>query len=835
MPARAVNMQSPARYPILRGVLRAVVWSLTMFLLLAAGISVWLYSIATSALPRLDGTVPVKGITEKVRVVRDQHGLPTITASNLDDLLFAQGYVTAQDRLWQMDGMRRFAAGDLSEIFGDDLLKLDRRQRILGIRAAAQHIAELQSPEERSRFEAYVGGVNAFIESHRSNLPIEFRILRYAPKPWTVVDSASIAAMMIEDLSASPYHALTREKILAKLGPQLTADLYVNSSWHDHPPTVTRPGMGQDRLPSNEDEQDDSGPDSSVTGLRFIDRLPWSQMPAGERDDFHVGSNNWVVSGEHTESGKPLLSNDMHLGHRMPNLWYATHLRCGSFDVEGVSLPGYPYVIAGHNRRVAWGFTNIGPTVEDAYIESFDSGGRYLAPEGWRAPQLRHEVIKVKGKPDVAVDVQVTRHGPIVTDLIPGETRKIALRWTLYDGPRNVFFDVDSAENWEQFRQAFSRFDAPAQNVVYADVDGNIGYQATGKIPIRASGDGSLPENGSDNAHEWIAYIPYEKLPSILNPPSGIAATANSRITPDAFPYTMSVEWEAPWRTARIYRVLESGKRFSSADMLGLETDVYSEFDRFVAERLVYAVDHAGNASARAKAAAEIMREWDGQMRRASAAATIESRTRSELVRLLLEPKLGPAAKDPKADESTLSWKSYRWMMSTIWLENVLQHQPSRWLPATYANYNELLASAVQAAVTAPDAPADLNSWRWGKLHPIDIQHPILGKVPLLKWWTGTGPHEQSGSTLTVKAVAEDHGPSERMTVDLSNLDESTLNLVTGEAGNFLSPYYMDEWTAWYEGFTFKLPFSESSVTAARAHELELQPDLGALGSLHHW
>jgi penicillin G amidase len=414
--------------------------------------------------------------------------------------------------------------------------------------------------------------------------------------------------------------------------------------------------------------------------------------------------------------------------------------------------------------------------------------------------------------------------------MVPGETRKLALRWTLYDGLRSPFFEVDSAQKWEDFRRAFSELDAPGQNVVYADVDGNIGYQATGKIPIRASGDGSLPENGSDNAHEWTGYVPFEKMPHVFNPPSGIIATANSRITPDGYKYSLSTEWEAPWRSERIYRVLESGKKFSAPDMLMLETDIYSDLDRFFGERFVYAVDHAKNPSARAKAAAEILRQWDGRMIESSAAPTIAVRARQELTRLLLEPKLGPAPKDPLQMESTLSWKSYRWMMSTVWLENVVEHQPKRWLPDTYANYDELLAHAVEAAVgvnPAHDvsAPQDLNSWKWGEFHPVEVQHPIFGKVPVLRRWAGPGLLPQSGNEYTVKAVSRTHGPSERMTVDLANLDQSTLNLVTGEAGIFFSPYYMDQWKAWYEGFTFVWPFSEPAVEKARAHELVLESE----------
>jgi penicillin amidase len=817
-------------------ILRVIGFVLVLLLLIGLGICAWFYSMARSALPQLDGKVRVAGLSAPVRVIRDAHGAPTIEAANFDDLFFAQGYVTAQDRLFQMDGMRRFAGGELSEILGSEFVKHDRQQRILGLRAMAKKTAENTPPETRSHFEAYARGVNAYIETHRDRLPLEFRILRYSPQPWTPEDSMVIGMQMVEDLSTSPRRALMREKILAKLGPELTADLYVNSSWHDRPPTVVRPGLDQEIKDKDqnddEDEDDDSGTDSSVTSLTPRPEIP-AQRPEMLFDEHPIvlGSNNWVVSGAHTVSGKPLLSNDMHLGHQMPNLWYAAHLRygAGNFDVAGVTLPGYPYVLVGHNQRIAWGFTNLGPTVEDVYIETFNPDGQYLTPDGWKQPEHRREVIRVKDKQDVVVDVVLTRHGPIVTELQPGETRKLALRWTLYDGTRGPFFAVDSAQKWEDFRHAFSELDAPGQNVVYADVDGNIGYQATGRIPIRAAGDGSLPENGSDNAHEWTGYVPFEKLPNVYNPPSGIIATANSRITPDGYKYSLSTEWEAPWRTARIYRVLESGKKFSAADMLTLETDIYSDMDRFFGERFVYAVDHAKNPSARAKGAAEILRQWDGRMIASSAAPTIAVMARGELVRLLLEPKLGAAPADPEQIETTLSWQSYQWMMSTVWLENVIEHQPKRWLPETYSNYDELLTAAVEAAVDSnpahgSNAPQDLNSWKWGTFHPVRIQHPVYGKIPLLCHWTGPGLQPQSGSEFTVKAVSLDHGPSERITDDLANLDQSTLNLVTGEAGNLFSPFYMDQWKAWYEGFTFPWPFSGAAVGRARAHEVVLEP-----------
>jgi penicillin amidase len=524
----------------------------------------------------------------------------------------------------------------------------------------------------------------------------------------------------------------------------------------------------------------------------------------------------------------------MHLEHHIPNTWYEAHLEVSGqngkpeVDVVGFTLPGFPYVLVGHNQRIAWGFTNLVPDVEDVYIENVRSDGEYQAPDGWKQMETRHEVIRVKGKPDVQLEVKLTRHGPIVTDvvaanLLDNEKRTLALKWAAYTDPVTVpFFDIDTAQNWQEFRTALSHFSSPAQNVVYADVDGNIGYQAAGHIPIRKSGDGSLSVSGSDNLHEWTGYIPFDQLPSTYNPVSGVIATANNKVTPPGYPYSIATQWGSPYRTERIYEVLESQKKFTAEDMLKLQTDTYSEFDRFCGQRFAAAVGHSSKVSARAREAAKIMRDWSGWVSADLAAPTLINQTRQEIFRLLLEPKLKSTGNE--SHDGDLDWTDYEWFMSSVALENLLTRQPSRWLPPSFTSYDDLLTNAVENVVNQKAAPGDLASWKWGQQSALHLQHPIFGKIPILKHWSGPGPVPQSGDRYTVKQTSNSAGPSERMTVDLANLDDSEFNVLTGQSGQLLSPYYMDQWQAWYKGFSFQMSFSDVAVVKAKSHELILAP-----------
>src|SRR5437868_6748615 len=640
------------------------------FLVVVASVVVSFVWIAKASLPQLDGQLRVVGLRAPVTILRDGQGMPHIRASSMEDALFAQGYVTAQDRLWQMDITRRFAAGELSEILGADLVRHDREQRILLLPAVAERAAAALSADERRLREAYCSGVNAFIESHRDNLPIEFRVLRYQPRPWQVKASFLIGANMMKALNhGTVANERIREIVTAKLGPELTAELYPQASERDHPPTstVTNPNKKAKQEDPSEDDPD-FAPDSQIT-FKQSDLQDVMEEPV-------PGSNNWVVSGAHTFSGRPLLSNDMHLDYGVPGIWYEVHLEVPqkNFNVTGVSLPGTPFVIVGHNQRIAWGFTNVEPDVEDLYIEQFNDKNEYLTPRGWKQPERRHEVIHVKGKPDVTLDVDITRHGPVVTELFPGESRSLAMHWTVYDDPLtfSTFAAADAAQNWQEFRKAFSKLSSPGQNIVYADVDGHIGYQATGRYPIRRAGDGSVPVSGADDAHEWIGSIPFEKLPSAFDPPDGIVATANARMVPNSYSYPISTYFDVPFRTQRIYTVLQSGRRFDASDMLSLQMDVYSDFEKNLADHFVTAVDHASKVPARAKEAAELLRSWDGRVTAESPAANIVVFARRATVREMLEPKLGGIQiQDLTDDESGTETIPLlkRWLPTAVFLE----------------------------------------------------------------------------------------------------------------------------------------------------------------------
>ena len=780
---------------------------LVLALLLAWGGTLWLRHAMRASLPQLDGQVRVAQVAKPVIIRRDQHGVPHIAAASMDDLVVAQGYVTAQDRLWQMDMLRRFAAGDLAEILGSSAVEHDRTQRILQMRTAADAALHVMSPTDRRFLDDYARGVNAYIAQAQDHLPAEFRLLHYQPRPWQPVDSVLVGLNLAQTLSMDFPTKLAREKLAAKLSPDLMADLYPVGSWRDHPPISSAPDI---TAPQDVPQIPLDASQTRLEDILHLEKLLPSS-PMLDCRECAPGSNDWVVSGAHSVTGMPLLSNDMHLTHTIPDTWYEAQLTSGDFNVAGVTLPGIPFVIVGHNAHIAWGFTLLYADVQDVYVER-TRGNEYATPQGWQPFVHVREAIHVRGSHDLTLDVLRTDHGPVVTPLLRHEKRTLALRWTVYD-PNAVtmpFYEVNSAQNWEQFRAAFASFGGPPQNAVYGDTQGNIGYQAVGKVPLRPNGLAALPI--TDTNHEWQGYIPFDKMPAVYNPPGGILATANSRVTAKNDPYPLTLDWASPYRNERIWKVLASKPKLSAADMLALQTDIDSTVDQELAQRFAYAIDHAAHTTRRLRQAADLMRSWDGRVTIPTPAATIVDATRAAIWPMLLKPKLGE------------DWKLYQWGESPFVEEQLVADQSTRWLPANDSSWNEFLTAAVDQGMTTLHAPLDLQHWHYGNVHPVEVEHPLYGMVPWLRRWTGTGLWPQSGDGTTVKQVGRVFGPSERLTVDFSNLDRTTLNIVIGQSGDPLSPYYIDQWPHWYHGTTFRLAFTDAAVQSNTAHTLTLVP-----------
>ena len=807
---RSVEVEEERRHPVLR----VLLFLLVLVVLAVAGAilggAAWLKHAMRASLPQLDGSVTVSGVGAPVTVRRDQHGVPHIEAANVDDLLFAQGYVTAQDRLWEMDMARRMAAGDAAEILGSRLVEHDRMQRTLAIRATAERLTASLDQRDRRYFDDYARGVNAFIGSHQDRLPAEFRLLMYEPKPWQPVDSMLVAMSMVQLLDEHWPEKLDRERVTARLGPTLAADLYPTGSWRDHSPISTE-------LPITAPQQNipDVPLDESQTGILNDDLLHLRELTGTSANCLGCasGSNQWVVSGSRTASGRPMLSNDMHLPQQIPNIWYMGDLKAPGFHAAGVTIPGLPFIVAGHNEHIAWGFTALYGDTQDIYVEHINGQDQYQAPDGsWHPIEHDRETIRVRGGSDVSVDVARTGHGVVISPLIPGERRTLALKWTVYDSSAAGFplLEMNTAANWNDFRNALRAWWGPTQNVVYADDQGHIGYQAVGDIPLRPNGLAGVPV--ADQQHEWQGFIPFDQLPSAFDPPGGILATANARITPDGYPTPLTLEWADPYRNERIWKWLEPKEKLTPQDMLTLQTDVYSELDQEIAQRLAYGIDHASHSDARLRQAADLLRSWDGVVSVNSAPAAIVAAAKQVFYPMLLRPKLGD------------DWRLYRWAESLFAGEQILTNQSPAWLPKQYASWDDFLADMVAQSLAREGAPADLRQWRYGYVHPVEVEHPLFGLLPWFKRWTGTGAQPQSGDTSTVKQVGRTFGPSQRFTIDWSSIDGATENIVMGESGDPLSAYYRDQWTYWYSGTTFALPFTDQAVAAATTHTLRLNP-----------
>ena len=688
----------------------------------------WLHHAMVTSLPVIDGSLKTPGLVSPVTIRRDHHGVPHIEAASLDDLLLAQGYVTAQDRLWQMDMLRRNAAGELAEILGNSLVEHDKAQRVQQFRNVAQRVYRSLPDTDRHRYEQYARGVNLYLDQNQGKLAAEFRFLHYRPHRWTGADSVLVGLNMVQSLDSRWDVKLSREQVSQHLhNPKLEADLYPTGSWRDQPPSaaVSDMTLPHPAPPPADDEENDQTQTRLQPHQGEDFRSLRATLGLPSCDGCIPGSNNWAISGKHTSSGRPLLSNDMHLGLTVPNIWFMADLKAPGIHVAGVTLPGVPFVIAGHNEHVSWGFTALYADVQDLYVEKLDGQGNYAGPNGeWLPLAHSEETIHVRFGHDVKLDVQLTPHGPLLNPVFHKETRAIALHWTLYDPALASIplYEMNSAQDWPHFSAALAAWCWPTQNVMYADDAGHIAYHAVGKVPSRPGGLVGLPIQADQTAqHEWQGYIPFDQLPNAYDPASGLLATANARVTPNDTKYPLTLEWPEPYRIERIYKDLRSRDGLTREDMLAVQNDVYSEVDQELAHRFAYAIDHSSTTDARLKQAADLLRSCDGRMSADSAAASIILRTRQAFWPLILEPKIG-------SDVST-----YAWAESNFAEEEIIMHgsspsiadSSSNWLPSSYKDWDALLTEAVRRGLEMGKAPQDLGRWNYGSWHVVDLEHPL--------------------------------------------------------------------------------------------------------------
>ena len=754
------------------------------------------------------GELAVAGLRERVVVRRDARGIPSIEAANDHDLFFVQGFVTAGDRLWQMDLLRRTARGQLAEILGSSALEQDAQMRTLGFGVLADGLVERVSSRQREALAAYAEGVNANIASRgEGGLPSEFRLLGYRPGPWRMSDSLVIGKLFALDLSQSWPLDILRTSFA-----DLPADRRAALFREDSPLDILL--VGEDG-PAKSDAKPTPSPaiprevrEAARASQAALQRMLES---IGRSSGTAAASNNWVVVGTRSVTGKPLLANDPHLAPSAPSIWYLTQLRAPGIHVAGVTTPGVAGILLGHNEQIAWGVTNLMADVQDLYEERFDDGGRYATPSGPRAPELRKERMLVRSKTPGAVgdtierEVVVTRHGPVVLE---AAGRRYALRWTALDPDASevaAFLEIDRASSWDEFTAALKAFAGPPLNFVYADTAGHIGYYAAGRIPVRASGDGTLPSDGGTDRSEWSGYVPFDELPHLVDPSSGVIVTANNRVVGSGYPHLVTRAWEVPYRAHRIWELLASKPKLSTDDFQTIQADTYAYADVIFTRAVVDVGKSQASPAAEWISMVKTFEGWNGRASADSRVLPLAVAMRRVFVQKLLEAALG-------AERA----KEYEWPNRDTLIDQIVTIRPDAWLPKEYPTYADLLLACWKEAhaVLVARAGADESGWTWGRVgRPVRFPHP-LAELP------GAGasfaidplPKATEGSSDTVNAGMS---VSMRFIADLSNWDRSRQGIALGESGDPASRHWKDQLAGWRSVTTPAFPFSPEATASA--------------------
>jgi penicillin amidase len=761
--------------------------------------------------PVREGTLPAKGIRAAVSVVRDRFGVPHVQASNDHDLYFAQGYVQAQDRLFQMDLERRMARGELSELFGEATLPADRLFRHLGFGARAGATVAGWPAPTREIVRAYCDGVNASMEALPA-WPVELRLLRTPPRPFAPEDVAAVS--LLKSFGLAQWQP---EEILHRLSFRLSPDRMAEAMPEADPgsPTVA-PARGERRAALR--------PSILTEGLASLSAAVGEAPRSG-------GSNSWVVSGAKSATGRPLLANDPHLFLLSPSVWYEMHLAAPGVDVYGVTFPSAPCVVIGHNPRIAWGFTNLMVDDADFFVERID-GGRAMYRKEWVPLTVRTETIRVRGKRPETIRVHETPHGPILSPVLPGVTAALSLRWAGYDGGDAIgsLHALNRARDRASFLAAVERFPHPCQNVVYADAEGNIGMAMAGRIPLRKGGERLLPVPGDDGEWEWTGYVPFASKPQLWNPPEGFIATANFPVA-DAGTFRPYVSrlYEPPDRGRRIRSVLSSRGKFTPADFEALQSDVSAEGgDGTIRLALQVAQRRAGENPA-FRDAASLLSAWDRKVSADSAAAAVYEAFRWKLAEALFRDAMGPDLYAAFLGYPRLAWNA---------TDRIVRKGDSAFLadPATgrKASLDDAAARALLGAMEflRERLGSATSTWRWGTLHQATFSHPF-GKNRFLARWFDVGPFPVPGDGRTVfkqefaeggKEFPVKVGPSMRMIVSPGDRRSATSSIPTGQSGHFFEGHYADQAKLWLAGKGHPAWTAKADVEANAESRLRLVP-----------
>ncbi|MFB4161575.1 penicillin acylase family protein [Geomicrobium sp. JSM 1781026] len=771
---------------------------------LVIGAFTWGWVQLGAGLPQTEGVYEAAGLESEVDVYRDDFGVPHIEATSDYDLYYAQGFVTAQDRMFQMDLSRRQASGELSEVIGVSALDTDKYFRTFGLRRAAHDSYELYSDEALVALHAYADGVNDYVAhmTDSGDIPIEFRLLGYTPTAWTAIDSLTIGKFMAYDLGGTWQGQAFRYWLANNVTDEEALDLM--PVYPEDGPVIL-----------------DIAKETDID----IERA-FANVGAYQPEPFN-GSNNWVVSGDHTESGMPLLADDPHLGLATPSIWYETHLSSPDVNVTGVIFAGVPGIILGHNDEIAWGVTNVGPDVQELYIEQRhpEDPTQFLYEDEWYNADIIEETILVDGYDEpVSHEVVVTRHGPLISEYTGEQTddMALALRWTALDASTELeaVMDLNRAGNWEEFTDALEEFHAPAQNFVYADKDGNIGYRANGRIPIRENSDALLPVEGWTGEHDWDSFIPWDELPTLYNPESGMISTANNQIDDADYPYHISHTWAQPYRHEQILAMLEEGNDFTSEDMQQMQMNVTNLHAK---EFLPIFFEHIDESSLRNIdiEALDVLREWNLEDAREEGGALVFHLWFQEIPDRLFADRI---------PEEMLDLFEGRANIVDELLRNAASGDAGPWVTNS-GGLEGLLTGALQDAVDRAEdmQGGDPDEWQWGDYHQVTFGHPLGAMQPLDLLFNPT-PEPVDGSRITVMAAGyndetgnTNHGAGWRGVMDIQDLSESYHIVGPGQSGHVRSDHYDDQLHDWVEG-TYHATTTDAAIYQETSQHLQMVP-----------